>query len=108
MILGQAAPADTSNAVLYTVTGVRVILHKLIVCNTTGTDAECRVFMSDNNAAATASEAILYDKVVPLKDAVEIDFDETKLTTPAGTITIRSGTNDALTFTLFGEEEEMT
>ena len=102
-VLAQAAPADTNNAVLLTVKN-RIILHKLFIANTTGTNATCRVFIDDNGTTATAATALLYDKVVVLNTTEELDFDEATMSTPTGTITVSSGTNDALTFTLFGEE----
>ena len=103
-ILGQAKPSDTNNAVLYTVT-TRVKLQKIVVCNNTGTAAGARVFIDDNGTDATTAEAIIYDKDVPLNDYIEMDLDKVTLSTPTGTVTVRSETGDALTFTLFGEED---
>ena len=104
-VLAQAAPADTSNAVLYTVTS-RVILNKLIVCNNTAGPIAARVFLDNNGTTATTATALFYDKSVLANNVAEIDFDETTLSTPAGTITVRSATGDALSFTLFGEEDQ--
>jgi hypothetical protein len=104
-VLGQAAPADTTAVALYTKSQDAIAkLGKLMICNTTGTNATCRVFVDDDGATYVAANAILYDKVVPLNDTIEVDFDGGTLFTASGTVGIRTGTNDALTFTLFGEE----
>ena len=102
-ILAQLAPADTTAAVLLTVKN-RIILHKLFIANNTAGAIAARVFMFDNGTTATTATAILYDKAIPANDTVEVDFDEATLSTPTGTITVRSATGDALCFTLFGEE----
>jgi hypothetical protein len=103
-VLAQAAPADTNNAVLYTVT-TRVKLQKLVICDTSAAGADARVFIDDNGTTATAATAIIYDKAIAADTYLEMDLDKVTLSTPTGTITVRSSVGDALTFTLFGEED---
>lgn len=103
-VLAQAMPTDTNNAVLYTVT-TRVKLQKLVICNNNAGPQKARVFIDDNGTTATTATAIMYDKSVPTIDYIEMDLDKVTLSTPTGTITVQSETGNALTFTLFGEED---
>lgn len=102
-ILGQAAPANTSNADLITVgTGKQQIISTVIVANTTTTDATCRIFARIGGAAAAASNAIVYDVSVPATGIQAFTLGITLTATDV--LTIRSGTANALTFTAFGTE----
>jgi len=102
-ILGQSAPANTSNADLITVgTGKSQIISTLVVANTTATDATCRVFARIAGAAAAASNAIIYDVTVPGAGIQAFTLGITLTATDV--LTIRSGTSNALTFTAFGTE----
>lgn len=102
-ILGQAAPANTNNADLYTVGGGKeVIISTLLVSNTTATDATCRIFARAAGAAASQANAIIYDGVVPANDFRAISVGITLSATDV--VTVRSGTSGALTFQAFGSE----
>jgi hypothetical protein len=102
-VLGQSAPANTSNADLYTVPAAReTIVSTLAIANTTATDATARVFVRIAAAAAATSNAIVYDVSVPANGLYSFTFGMTLATTDV--ITVRSGTASALTFTLFGNE----
>jgi hypothetical protein len=102
-ILGQAAPANTSNADLYTVpAATEAVISTLLVTNTTGTDATCRIFARAAGAAASTSNAIIYDGTVTANDFKAITVGVTLAATDV--ITVQSGTADALTFQSFGSE----
>ncbi len=102
-VLGQAAPANTSNADLYTVpAATEAVVSTLFVSNTTGTAATCRIFIRIAGAAAAASNALVYDGEVAANDFVAITTGITLAATDV--ITVQTGTADALTFQLFGSE----
>lgn len=102
-VLGQSAPANTSNADLYTVpAATEAVISTLFVSNTTSTDATCRIFIRVGGAAAAASNALVYDGTVAANDFVAVTTGITLAATDV--ITIQSGTADALTFQLFGSE----
>ena len=102
-ILGQAAPANTSNADLYTVpASTEAVISTLLVTNTTGTDATCRIFARAAGAAAAASNAIIYDGTVAANDFKAITVGITLAATDV--ISVQSGTGNALTFQAFGSE----
>lgn len=102
-ILGQSAPANTSNADLYTVpASTQTVVSSLTITNTTATSATARIFVRNNAATAATSNAILYDapisanSVVTLTVGITIDASDV--------ITIQTGTANALTFMAFGSE----
>jgi hypothetical protein len=102
-ILGQAAPANTSNANLITVGASKSqIISTLVVANTTATDATCRVFARIAGVAAGASNAIIYDVTIGGNSVQAFTLGIT--ITATDIITIRTGTSNALTFTAFGTE----
>lgn len=102
-ILGQSAPANTSNADLITVGASKSqIVSTLVVSNTTATAATCRVFARIGGAAAAASNAIVYDVSVPGNGIQALTLGITLAATDV--ITIQTGTANALTFTAFGTE----
>lgn len=102
-ILGQAAPANTSNADLITVgTGKSQIISTLVVSNTTATAATCRVFARIAGAGAATTNAIIYDVSIAGNGLQAFTLGISLAATDV--LTIRSGTANALTFTAFGTE----
>jgi hypothetical protein len=102
-VLGQSAPTNTSNADLYTVgTGKSAVVSTLHVCNTTATAATLRIFCRIAGATAAASNAIVYDLSIPANGIYA--FTEGMALDATDVVTVRSGTANALTFTLWGSE----
>lgn len=102
-ILGQSAPASTANADLITVGAAKSqIISTLVICNTTTSDATARVFARIAGAAAAASNAVIYDVVIPAKG--RYSFTDGMSLAATDVITVQTGTSNALTFTAFGTE----
>ena len=102
-ILGQSAPANTSNADIYTVPSLTsTVVSTLHIANVTATDATARVFVRIAGATAAVSNAAVYDVSIPANSFLGLTEGWTLATTDV--ITVRSGTASALTFTLFGSE----
>jgi len=102
-VLGQAAPADTANADLYTVpASTEAVISTIVVSNVTATNATCRIFVRVAGAAAAAGNALVYDGSVTANDFTAVTVGITLAATDV--ITVRSGTANALTFQAFGSE----
>jgi hypothetical protein len=102
-ILGQSAPADTSNANLITVGASKSqIVSTLTIANTTTSPATARVFARIAAAAAATSNAVLYDVSIAANSTASFTLGITLAATDV--LTIRTGTASALTFTAFGTE----
>lgn len=102
-VLGQAAPANTSNANLYTVpAATSAIVSTIAIANTTATAATADIFVRIAGAAAATSNAILYDASVSANSVATFTLGMTLAATDI--ITIQTGTANALTFTAFGSE----
>jgi hypothetical protein len=102
-VLGQSAPADTSNANLYTVpSATSAVVSTISIANVTATAATCRVFVRVGAAEAAASNALVYDAIVSANSTTSLTLGITLATTDV--ITVRSGTSNALTFQAFGSE----
>ena len=103
--LGAARPADTNNATLYTVpASTTVIITSIIVCNTTASDATCRVFLTPSGGTADQTTAIVYDYTIPANDSKEV-LAGRQILEASGTIVVRTGTASALTFTGSGGQQ---
>jgi hypothetical protein len=102
-ILGQTAPAVTTNVDLITVSAAQSeIISTLVITNTTATAATCRVFARIAGAAAATTNAIIYDVSIAGNGVQAFTLGITLAATDV--LTVRSGTANALTFTAFGTE----
>ena len=102
-ILGQSAPANTSNADLYTVpASTSAIVSTISITNTTATAANATVYIRKAGAAAATSNALVYTQLVPAYGTVTYTNGITLATTDV--ITINTATASALTFQAFGSE----
>lgn len=102
-VLGQSAPSGTTNADLYTVgAGKSAVLSSLVIANTTGTAATARIFVRVAGATAAAANAVAYD--VNIAANSHAAFTEGWTLSATDVITVQAGTGNALTFTLFGQE----
>lgn len=102
-ILGQSAPANTSNANVYTVpSGKETIVSSIAVANVTNTDALYEIYVRANGAAAAASNALVFDATATKNSTTII---QAGITLSAGDIiTVQTGTSNAITFHVFGTE----
>lgn len=102
-ILGQSAPANTSNADLITVGASKSqVISTLVVANTTTSAATCRVFARIAGAAAATGNAVIYDASIAANSVATFTLGITLAATDV--LTVRTGTANALTFTAFGSE----
>lgn len=104
-ILGQVAPADTNNANLFSVvTAHNYVVSTINVANTSVSAASFRVFARKAGAAAAASNAIVYDTIIPANSTITLTLGVTLDGTAGDLLTVRSGTANAITFTAFGSD----
>lgn len=102
-VLGQARPADTNVADLYTVpTGGQVVISTIIVANTTAIDATFDLYVRPDGAAAGEGTAIAFGSTVKANTSQSITIGATA--DASDVVSARSGTANALTFTTFGLE----
>jgi hypothetical protein len=102
-VLGQAAPTGTTNVDLYTVGASKsAIVSTLHVANVTATAATARIYIRVAGAAAADGNAFIKDISVPANGVYA--FTEGITLNAADVVTVQSGTANALTFHLFGQE----
>lgn len=101
-ILGQSAPAATTNTALYTVpSATSAVASTLVICNTNASAVTVRVYARIAGAAAATGNAIIYDAVVLGNQTATFTLGMTLATTDV--ITVYASTT-AVAFTLFGSE----
>lgn len=102
-MLGQSAPANTSNANLYTVpAATSTVVSTLTITNVTTSSATVRVFVRIAGATAAASNALVYDVPVAGNSLMTLTLGITLAATDV--ITVQTGTANAITFQAFGSE----
>jgi len=102
--LGQLRPANTTAASLYSpAANITGIAKNLVICNTTTSTAKFRVFVDDDGTTYDETTALFFDVILLGNQSVQIDM-FTPLNDSTGNFAVRTDTNDALTFTLFGAE----
>lgn len=101
-VLGQVAPAATTDTDLYTVpAATATVLSKLVVCNRNNAADAFRIYIRAGGAAKANQHAICYDVAIAANDTFE---GLGGLTMEAGTvITVYAGTT-TLSFGAFGSE----
>lgn len=102
-ILGQAAPANTSNADLYTVgSGKEAIVSSIAIANVTASDATYNIYIRAAGVTAADSNKLVGGATVTANSTTTIGIGITLSATDV--ITVQSGTANAITFHAFGTE----
>ena len=103
--LGQLRPANTTAASVFT-PGVasEYRIYTIQIANTTGTAALASVYHDVDGTTYSEVTALLFGKSVPANDYITLNFtagigDHQS----AGNLAVKTGTNSALTFTVYGE-----
>lgn len=102
-VLGQARPANTNIAALYTVpTGGQAISSTIAVANLTGDDAKFSIYVTPSGGQTGDDTAIAKNTTVRGETTSTVTIG---VTASAGdVISVKSETASALTFTAFGQE----
>lgn len=104
--LAQATPADTPAASLYTPgDGVEAIVKRIIICNTSGSNAAFDIFHDDDGTTYNTTTQLYFNQTLTagltrvLDDEIYVDS--------AGSIGAASDTTAALTFSVYGDEAQV-
>lgn len=102
-VLGQLAPANTSEATLYTVpSATQTIVSTLVISNLTATAANATVSVCVNGAASSDANRIL--KTIPIAASSVATFTLGLTMGAADLIRVTTATANALSFQAFGSE----
>lgn len=102
-VLGQSSPTSTGNIDLYTVpASTQAVVSTITVCNITLASATFRIAVRPAGATIANQHWISYDVPVAGSDSVSLTLGVTIAATDV--VTVRSGTANALAFSLFGVE----
>lgn len=102
-VLGQSAPANTSEATLYTVpAATQTIVSTITVSNLTSTAANASINIGVNGAASSNANSLLKTSSIPANSVTSFTIGLTL--GAADVIRVTSGTANALSFQAFGSE----
>ena len=102
--LSQIRPSATTAENAYTA-AIHTEVSRIIICNTTGTPANFSLYHDDDGSTFDESTAIYEEKPVPANDSIEIKSEATGsglMVSVGGQVGIKSGTANALTFSIYG------
>ena len=72
-ILGQSAPAATTETALYTVpAATETIISSIVVCNRGSSAGTYRIYVAANGAAAANNQYLVYDATIQAKETVAL------------------------------------
>jgi hypothetical protein len=102
-ILGQSAPANTSNADLYTVpSATSAVVSTIAIVNTSTAGSTYRMFIVPSGGSAGVSNALAYDIPISGSSLTTLTLG---ITLSAGAkIIVRTSTANSLTFHAWGSE----
>jgi hypothetical protein len=101
-VLGQLAPAATTNTDLYTVgAGKSTVVSTLTICNRSSTSATYRIAIRPGAAPLANEDYIAYDTTIVGNDTVALTLGITLAATDI--VTVYASTAN-LSFNLFGSE----
>ena len=102
-VLGQSAPANTSEATLYTVpASTQTVVSTITVSNITSSSANANINICVNGAASSNANSLLKSVAIPGNTTASFTLGITL--GAADLIRITSGTANALSFQAFGSE----
>ena len=105
--LGQSRPANTTAVSIYTLpANVSTKVTMITIANTSGSDDDFRIFHDVNGTTYDETTAIFYDTDIPADTVVEWEPEDLWLDNTSGNIAVRTGTGNAITFTMYGEEHQ--
>ena len=109
--LAQVRPANTTAVSAYSPDAdIRTEILHILICNTTGSAATFRLFHDDDGTTYDETTALYWDNTINANASVSIAYEEGQglwLINAASNLAVRTGTNNALTFTLYGKEHQL-
>ena len=101
-VLGQSAPAATTNTNLYTVPSLtNAVISSIVVASRVGTAAAFRIAIRPGGAAIADQHYIAYDVTVGAGDSTTLTLGITLAATDIITV---YASNSSLSFNVFGSE----
>ena len=107
-LLAQTRPANTTAATAYTAS-IQTEITRILVANTTVLAATFRLFHDDDGTTYDQTTALYYDESIAANTTKVINMEAQGcglFVAKSGTIGVRTGTADALTFSLYGRVRE--
>lgn len=101
-VLGQSAPAATTNTTLYTCpASTQVVSSSIVICNRGANAATFRVAVRPNAAALANEHYVFFDSPILGNETVSVSIG---LTIDAADLVVVYASSADLTFSLFGSE----
>ena len=101
-ILGQSAPAATTETALYTVpAATETIISSIVVCNRGASAGTYRIYVAANGTAAANNQYLVYDATIQAKETVALTLGVTLDATDV--LRVYASTAD-MSFNAFGSE----
>lgn len=104
IILAQVRPANTTAVSAYSPpASTQTQITRVLVCNTTASPHDFRIFIDNDGTTYDESTALFFDEALAANTTREIEGDWW-MDNSSGNLAVRTDTNSAFTFTIFGAE----
>ena len=101
-VLGQSAPAATTNTTLYTCpSATQVVSSSIVICNRGAAAATFRIAVRPNAASLADQHYVFYDSPILGNETLSVSIG---LTIDAADLVVVYASTADLSFTLFGSE----
>lgn len=101
--LGQLRPADTTAASVFSPDKRdRFIVTRIVIANVTSSAATYRLFHDEGGSTYDEDTALAWDISLPANTSTSWNDEEIYMNNPSGNLAVRSGTGDAINFTVYG------
>ena len=106
--LGQLRPANTTAASVYApASHYRTEIIEIFISNTTGSSADYRLFHDEDGTTYDETTALVFDTAVAANSTAILNTKIWMNGASGGNLGVRTSTNSALTFTVYGVEEKI-
>ncbi len=108
--LGQSRPANTTAVSIYSPgSNIETRVHVVIVCNTTSSAATYRICHDEDGTTYDETTALMFDVSLGGNKTDIVSFGEHDtggiwMKNASGNLAVRTGTGNAINFTVYGEE----
>ena len=103
-MLAQSRPANTTAVSVYSPPSSTITeIVKIVICNTTGTSQDFRIFLDNAGTTYDETTALFWDVPIPGDTTVQIEAGWW-MDNSLANLAVRTDSGNAFTFTVFGAE----
>lgn len=108
--LGQARPVNTTAVSIYSpASSIEATINGIVICNTTASPVQYSIFHDEDGTTYNETTALVYQLTIDANSINTIPLGQSRIymRNSSGNLAIKTETASALTFTVYGVEEDI-